>query len=45
VNRLDKEGAMTCGGKDYSITQGDEIFFSAAVESITFINRLIIVST
>jgi len=30
------EGAMTCGGKDYRFTQGDEIFFSAAVESITF---------
>lgn len=30
------EGTMTCGGKDYSFTQGDEIFFSAAVESVTF---------
>jgi len=29
------EGAMTCGEKDYSFTQGDEIFFSAAIENIT----------
>jgi mannose-6-phosphate isomerase len=30
------EGTMTCGGKDYGFAQGDEIFFPAAVESVTF---------
>jgi mannose-6-phosphate isomerase len=30
------EGAMICGGKEYGFTQGDEIFISAAIESITF---------
>jgi mannose-6-phosphate isomerase len=30
------EGSMTCGGKDYSFTQGDEIFFPAAVERVAF---------
>ena len=30
------DGTISCNGKDYSYTQGDEIFFSAAIESITF---------
>jgi len=29
------EGTITCGGKDYNFIQGDEIFFSAAIECIT----------
>ena len=28
------EGIITCGGYDYSFKQGDEIFFSAAIEAI-----------
>jgi mannose-6-phosphate isomerase len=27
---------ITCGGKDYSFEQGDEIFFSAAIKSISW---------
>lgn len=30
------EGTMYCGGKDYGFAQGDEIFFSAAVGTVTF---------
>lgn len=30
------EGTILCGGKEYSFTQGDEIFFSAAIERVTF---------
>jgi len=30
------EGTMFCNGKEYSYTQGDEIFFSAAIERVTF---------
>jgi mannose-6-phosphate isomerase len=30
------EGTMTCGGKEFNFSQGDEMFFSAAIESITF---------
>jgi mannose-6-phosphate isomerase len=30
------DGTISCNGKDYSYTQGDELFFSAAIESITF---------
>ena len=31
------EGTITCGGKDYSFSQGDEIFFPAAIGSVTFV--------
>ncbi len=30
------DGTIRCNGKDYNYSQGDEIFFSAAIESITF---------
>jgi mannose-6-phosphate isomerase len=30
------EGTMTCDSKEFSFKQGDEIFFSAAIDSITF---------
>ncbi len=30
------EVTVKCGGKEYSFSQGDEIFFSAAIESITW---------
>jgi mannose-6-phosphate isomerase len=30
------EGTVVCGGKEYSFAQGDEIFFSAAIESLTW---------
>lgn len=30
------EGTISCNGKEYSYTQGDEFFFSAAIENITF---------
>ncbi len=30
------EVTITCGGKDYNFTQGDEVFFPAAIESITW---------
>jgi len=29
-------GSMTCNGKEYTYTQGDEIFISAAISEITF---------
>lgn len=29
------EGSMTCDGKEFPFTQGDEIFFPAAIEQIT----------
>lgn len=30
------EGTITCGGTDYPFVQGDELFFSAAIEKITW---------
>lgn len=30
------EGTIVCGDKEYSYSQGDEIFFSAAIDSVTF---------
>lgn len=30
------EGTIICGGKEYSFSQGDEIFFSAAIEEVNF---------
>lgn len=30
------EGSILCGGKEYSFAQGDEIFFSAAIEEVKF---------
>jgi mannose-6-phosphate isomerase len=30
------EGIINCGGKEFSFEQGDELFFSAAIENITF---------
>lgn len=30
------EGTITCGGKEYPFFQGDEIFFPAAIETITW---------
>jgi mannose-6-phosphate isomerase len=35
------EGTMTCGGKEYSFVQGDEIFFSAAIESVKLNSRVV----
>jgi len=34
------EGIMTCGGKDYNFLQGDEVFFSAAIESVKFNSKV-----
>tara|TARA_R110002051_G_scaffold263759_2_gene323608 strand:+ start:32592 stop:33686 length:1095 start_codon:yes stop_codon:yes gene_type:complete len=28
------EGSMVCGGKEYSFSQGDEVFFSAAIDKV-----------
>jgi len=33
------EGTILCSGKEYSFTQGDEIFFSAAIEEVKFISK------
>jgi mannose-6-phosphate isomerase len=30
---------MSCNGKEYEYTQGDEIFISAAISEITFISK------
>ena len=30
------EGTIVCGGKEYSFAQGDEIFFSAAIDQVEF---------
>ena len=30
------EGSITCNGQDYSYAQGDEIFFPAAINNVTF---------
>ena len=30
------EVAITCGGQTYSFSQGDEIFFPAAIKTITW---------
>lgn len=34
------EGSILCGGKEYSFVQGDEIFFSAAIEKVTFTSKI-----
>ena len=33
------DGLMSCNGKEYSYTQGDEIFISAAISEITFTSK------
>ena len=34
------EGSITCGGKEYSFSQGDEIFFSAAIDEVVFTSKI-----
>lgn len=34
------EGTILCGDKEYSFTQGDEIFISAAIDTITFKSQI-----
>lgn len=34
------EGSIFCGGKEYTFTQGDEIFISAAIKKIAFKSNL-----
>lgn len=34
------EGSILCGGKEYPFVQGDEIFFSAAIEKVTFTSKI-----
>jgi len=35
------EGIIKCSGKEYSFLQGDEIFFSAAIEEVVFISKIL----
>ena len=34
------EGSILCRGKEYSFTQGDEIFLSAAIKKVTFKSKI-----
>ncbi|MEO9661460.1 MAG: hypothetical protein ABJG16_09650, partial [Maribacter dokdonensis] len=34
------EGTIISGGKEYSFAQGDEIFFSAAIEEVVFKSKI-----
>lgn len=34
------EGVIICGDKSYPFTQGDEIFFSAAIDAVTFKSQI-----
>jgi len=34
------EGHLICNGKEYPFSQGDEIFFSAAIEEVHFVSKI-----